>query len=205
MRAVILLGIALVLLALALATATARTSGASSRSTFLVGLLAVLAGPWGWTIRAQTAALPLFAGVLWLLVDASRRGIRRRTLLVLPLLVVWANLHGSVVLGAGLTVLLGVDRARPRRGASRGSRSPSSSLAPLCVLASPYGTKLDRLLRPDARRRAVRRRSSASGSGRARSATTALFWLLALVARRAARDAPLPRAASRSTSSPSSP
>ena len=141
MRAVILLGIALVLLALALATATARTSGASSRSTFLVGLLAVLAGPWGWTIRAQTAALPLFAGVLWLLVDASRRGIRRRTLLVLPLLVVWANLHGSVVLGAGLTVLLGVtELVRARRLAWM----PVALvvLAPLCVLASPYGTKL---------------------------------------------------------------
>ena len=116
MRAVILLGIALVLLALALAFATARTSGASSRSTFVVGLLAILAGPWGWTLRAQTAALPLFAGVLWLLVDASRRGPRRQTLLVLPLLVIWANLHGSVVLGAGLTVLLGiVELVRARR------------------------------------------------------------------------------------------
>ena len=41
------------LLALALATATARTSGASSRSTFFVGLLAVLAGPWGWTMRPR--------------------------------------------------------------------------------------------------------------------------------------------------------
>ena len=70
MRAVILLGIAFVLLALGLAFATARTGGASSRSTFVIGFLAILAGPWGWTLRAQTAALPLFAGVLWLLVDA---------------------------------------------------------------------------------------------------------------------------------------
>ena len=67
MRAVILLGIALVLLALGLVTATARTSGASSRSTFLIGFLAILAGPWGWTLRAQTTALPLYAGTLWLL------------------------------------------------------------------------------------------------------------------------------------------
>ena len=116
MRLVILFGIALVLTALAFAAATARTSGGSSRSTFLVGFLAVLAGPWGWTIRAQTTALPLFAATLWLLVDASRRGVRRRTLLVLPLLVVWANLHGSVILGAILSMLLGgIELARARR------------------------------------------------------------------------------------------
>ena len=180
MRAVILLGIALVLLALALATATARTSGASSRSTFLVGLLAVLAGPWGWTIRAQTAALPLFAGVLWLLVDASRRGIRRRTLLVLPLLVVWANLHGSVVLGAGLTVLLGVtELVRARRLAWM----PVALvvLAPLCVLASPYGTKLIAyydLMLVDAPFAPILREWQWSRP----EATTALFWLLAIVA-----------------------
>ncbi len=107
-RGVVLLGMTFVVLALALVMATARTSGASSRSTFLIGFLAVIAGPWGWTIRAQTAALLLFAGVLWLLVDAGRRGIRRRTLLVLPLLVLWANLHGSVVLGAALAVVLAV-------------------------------------------------------------------------------------------------
>ncbi|HEY1317704.1 MAG TPA: hypothetical protein VGF10_10830, partial [Gaiella sp.] len=141
MRAVVLLDVLLVLLALAFATATARTSGASSRSTFLLGLLAVIAGPWGWTIRAQSAALPLYAGALWLLVDASRRGVRRRTLLVLPVLVLWANLHGSVVLGAGLTVLLAVvELVRARRLAW----TPVALLvlAPLCVLASPYGWKL---------------------------------------------------------------
>jgi hypothetical protein len=180
MRAVVLLDVLLVLLALAFAAATARTSGASSRSTFVVGLLAVVAGPWGWTIRAQSAALPLFAGALWLLVDASRKGVRRRTLLVLPVLVLWANLHGSVVLGAGLTVLLGlVELVRSRRFAW----IPVALvvLAPLCVLASPYGTKLVayyNLMLVDAPFAPILREwqwSSPSG-------TTALFWLLALVA-----------------------
>ena len=119
LRAVVVLDILLVLLALSLAAGAARSLGASSRSTFLIGLLAVLAGPWGWTIRAQSAALPLFAGVLWLLVDGYRNGIRRRTLLVLPLLVLWANLHGSVVLGAGLTVLLALAVLVRDRGAQR--------------------------------------------------------------------------------------
>ena len=180
MRAVVLLDVLLVLLALAFATATARTSGASSRSTFLIGLLAVIAGPWGWTIRAQSAALPLYAGVLWLLVDASRRGVRRRTLLVLPLLVLWANLHGSVVLGAGLTVLLAlVELVRARRL----SWTPVALavLAPLCVLATPYGWDIVsyyNLMLVDAPFAPILREwqwSSPSG-------TTALFWVLALVA-----------------------
>ena len=180
MRAVVLLDVLLVLLALAFATATARTSGASSRSTFLIGLLAVIAGPWGWTIRAQSTALPLYAAALWLLVDASRRGVRRRTLIVLPLLVLWANLHGSVVLGAGLTVLLAiVELVRTRRLAWM----PLALvvLAPLCVLASPYGTKLVdyyNLMLVDAPFAPILREwqwSSPSG-------TTALFWVLAVVA-----------------------
>ena len=180
MRAVILLGIGFVLLALALAFATARTGGASSRSTFVVGVLAILAGPWGWTLRAQTAALPLFAGVLWLLVDASRRGPRRQTLLVLPLLVIWANLHGSVVLGAGLTVLLGiVELVRTRRLAW----IPLAlvALSPAAVLASPYGTKLVAyydLMLVDAPFAPILREWQWSKP----DATTALFWLLALVA-----------------------
>ena len=180
MRAVILLGIALVMLALAFAAATARTSGASSRSTFLVGFLAVLAGPWGWTLRAQTTALPLYAGVLWLLVDASRRGLRRRTLFVLPLLVVWANVHGSVVLGALLTMLLGVvDIVRARRL----SWIPVVMilLAPLCVLASPYGTKLIAyydLMLVEAPFADILREWQWSRP----DATTAFFWLLGMVA-----------------------
>ncbi|MCZ7587275.1 MAG: hypothetical protein M5U27_00105 [Gaiella sp.] len=180
MRAVILLGIAFVLLALGLATATARTSGASSRSTFVIGVLAILAGPWGWTLRAQTTALPLFAGTLWLLVDASRRGVRRRTLLVLPLLVLWANLHGSVVLGAILAMLLGaVELVRARRLAS----IPLALivLSPIAVLASPYGTKLVAyydLMLVDAPFAEILREWQWSSP----SATTALFWLLALVA-----------------------
>jgi hypothetical protein len=179
MRAVVLLDVLLVQLALAFATATARTSGASSRSTFLIGLLAVIAGPWGWTIRAQSAALPLYAGVLWLLIDASRNGVRRRTLLVLPLLVLWANLHGSVVLGAGLTVLLGlVVLVRSRRL----SWIPVALvvLAPLCVLATPYGWDIvayyDLMLVDAPFAPILREWQWSSPSG-----TTALFWVLALV------------------------
>ena len=180
MRAVILLGILFVLLALGLAFATARAGGASSRSTFVVGLLAILAGPWGWTLRAQTAALACFAAAIWLLVDAARNGARRRTLLVLPLLVLWANLHGSVVLGAGLAMLLGaVELVRARR--LEWIPLALLVLSPLCVLATPYGWDIVayyRVMLVDAPFAPILREwqwSSPSG-------TTALFWLLALVA-----------------------
>jgi hypothetical protein len=180
MRLVILLGVLLVLVALALATATARTSGASSRSTFLVGFLAVLAGPWGWTLRAQTTALPLFAGTLWLLVDGSRRGIRRRTLLVIPLLVLWANVHGSVILGAMLTVLLGLV-VLVRKRALDWLALALVVLAPLCVLASPYGPKLIAyydLMLVDAPFADILREWQWSSP----DATTALFWVLTVFA-----------------------
>ena len=155
MRAVVVLDVLLVVLALGLTAAAARSGGASSRSTFLVGLLAVLAGPWGWTIRAQTAALPLFAGVLWLLVDAARRGVRRRTLLVLPALVLWANLHGSVVLGAILTMLLGgyaLVRARRLDWLATRAARARAALRPRDAVRVGHR----RVLRADARRRAVR-------------------------------------------------
>ena len=180
MRAVVVLDVLLVVLALGLTAAAARAGGASSRSTFVVGLLAVLAGPWGWTIRAQTAALPLFAGVLWLLLDAARRGVRRRTLLVLPALVLWANLHGSVVLGAGLTVLLAAyELVRARRFAWL----PAALLvlAPLCILATPYGWDIVAyydLMLVDAPFAEILREWQWSSP----SATTSLFYVLALVA-----------------------
>ena len=179
MRAVVVLDVLLVVLALGLTAAAARSGGASSRSTFVVGLLAVLAGPWGWTIRAQTAALPLFAGVLWLLLDAARRGVRRRTLLVLPALVLWANVHGSVVLGAILTMLLG------GYALVRGRRLEWLSiallvLAPLCVLATPYGWDIVayyELMLVDAPFAEILREWQWSSP----SATTFLFYVLALL------------------------
>ena len=188
LRAVVVLDILLVLLALALAAGAARSAGASSRSTFLVGVLAVLAGPWGWTIRAQTAALPVFAAVLWLLVDGYRTGVRRRTLLVLPLLVVWANLHGSVILGAGLTVVLAIAvLVRDRFSAtSVPGFSPVPAvvllvLSPACVLATPYGFDIvayyDLMLVDAPFAEILREWQWSSPSG-----TTALFWALAAMA-----------------------
>ena len=97
-------------------------------------------GPWGWTIARSRPPSPSSPGRSGSSSTPPATVRQSRTLLVLPLLVLWANLHGSVVLGAGLTVLLGiVELVRSRRLAWM----PVALvvLAPLCVLASPYGAK----------------------------------------------------------------
>jgi hypothetical protein len=70
-------------------------------------------------VRAQSFGYLFFALTLWFMVtddDAPR--LRRRTWLVVPVLVVWANAHGSVLLGAGLVTgysLYQILRAGKRR------------------------------------------------------------------------------------------
>ena len=66
-----------------------------------------------------------------------------------PILALWANLHGTVVLGAVLVALRGpheperAPRTRPHRRCRRARARRSLLLAaPLLVLASPYGSEL---------------------------------------------------------------
>ena len=157
MRAVILLGIALVLLALGARHSRPRGRAARRRARpSSIGLLAVLAGPWGWTFRAQTTALPLFAGRA----VAPRRRRRAAASAGAPCSSCRSSSSGRTSTAPSssapaLAMLLGVvELVRARRLAW----IPLALvvLSPLCVLASPYGREARRLLRPDARRRAVR-------------------------------------------------
>lgn len=119
----------------------ARRHGATARSVTWVAIPALLAYyPVAAVLRPQSLALPLFTSTLWLLLGDARRP-SRRVLLTLPLLVLWANLHGSVLLGAGLVALAGlVTLARERRPSVRAF---ALILLPWpCVLASPYATEL---------------------------------------------------------------
>jgi hypothetical protein len=136
-----LLGVAdavIVVGAFALAMFGARALGGGARAIWVLWLPVLLAAPWAWTIRAQLLALPLYTGLLWLLATEARRPTRR-VYLAFPILVVWANLHGSVALGAMLTMLLGATELVTRR--RRGWWRPLLLVAipPLCVLATPYG------------------------------------------------------------------
>jgi hypothetical protein len=91
-------------------------------------------------MRPQSFAFPLFTAVLWLVL-ADARQPSRRVFLTLPLLVLWTNLHGSVLLGAMLVSLAGVvAMVAQRRPTMRGL---ALLLLPwACVFASPYALHL---------------------------------------------------------------
>jgi hypothetical protein len=152
---------------LALAFVAARRLGATAPSVALVGALLMFVAPWTLQLRAQTLALPLFVGVFWLLASDSRSP-SRRVYLALPLLIIWANVHGTVVMAAGLVALRGIQR-----------RSPLLTLAPIaCVFASPYALDLTAyyrtmLLDSTLRTFVIEWRPSTP------SITTALFYLAA--------------------------
>jgi len=124
--------------AFVVAAAAGRSLGAGPRAIAVVLLPVIVAAPFAWTIRAQVFALPLFTGLLWLLRSEIGRP-SRRVYLSFPLLVVWANLHGSVTLGALLTMLLGAIELISSRGRSGLRSILLLVLPPLAVLATPYG------------------------------------------------------------------
>ena len=126
---------------------SARRLGASERSTAIVAIPCFLVGLSNTVYRAQIPSYLLFALVLGILLADARRP-SRRVYFVLPLLVLWANIHGSVVLGAALVGLAGIvfaigsvrQRVRPSAWLPR---TAVLVVAPwLCVLASPYGLAL---------------------------------------------------------------
>lgn len=106
----------------------AYARGASPVSILLFLPLAIAASPWGLQFRTQSLALPLFAVVLWLLV-------RDAPMPTLPVLVFWANVHGTAVVGVALVVVY---------AACRRSRPAllCAAAAPLTLLASPYALDL---------------------------------------------------------------
>jgi hypothetical protein len=124
--------------AFAIAAMGARSLGAGPRAIVLLFFPVLLAAPWTFTIRAQVFVLPLYAALVWLLASEARRPTRR-VYLVLPLLLMWANLHGSAALAAMLTMLLGAIELLKSRGASSKRSALLLVLPPLAVLATPYG------------------------------------------------------------------
>ena len=148
LRLVMLVHVGLLAGALAAALVAARWRGGSARSVGLVAAPALVVILMSAQMRAQSLAYPLFVAVAWLLI-ADARASSRRVLLVLPILVLWANIHGSVVLGAVLSTVAGVllvlRTLRDRAGSSKELvlRGALLTIAPcLCVFASPYGWSL---------------------------------------------------------------
>lgn len=127
--------------AAAIAFAFARLRGASPRAIFLIAMLLPLMAPWALQVRAQAPAQLLFAATFGLLtlrgpVTWARVGV------VLALLVLWANVHGTVVMGAGLAMLCALFAAKAASGSRRMPALALLFVSPVCVFASPYGTEL---------------------------------------------------------------
>jgi hypothetical protein len=119
----------------------ARSHGATARSVTWIAIPVLIAYyPVASVMRPQSFAFPLFTAVLWLVL-ADARQPSRRVFLTLPLLVLWTNLHGSVLLGAMLVSLAGVvAMVAQRRPTMRGL---ALLLLPwACVFASPYALHL---------------------------------------------------------------
>jgi hypothetical protein len=144
LRLVSLVDACLLVGALLIAMVAARRLGGSPTWTTAIGapvMLLLLPTP----ARSQTFAMPLFAALIWLLARDARQA-DRRIWLVLPLLALWANLHGSVLLGSALVLLrcaIGIGiavRARHARGVRRALALALAAL--LAPFASPYGLSL---------------------------------------------------------------
>jgi hypothetical protein len=95
-------------------------------------------------VRAQTLALPLFVALLWLCLEDGDGDRPRASLLVIPLLVLWANIHGSVMLAIGIAIAcFGYRAIRAARAGDRRTSIAYGCLAfaaLLTPLATPYGT-----------------------------------------------------------------
>src|SRR5215471_7033120 len=104
LRLLLLVHFVLLLTAFGLALAFARRSGGSARSVALLGIASLFVVLPNSTVRPQSFGFVFFVALFWLLASDALRPTRR-VLLALPLLVLWANVHGSVVLGVGLVVL----------------------------------------------------------------------------------------------------
>lgn len=129
------------------AVVAARRLGASTRAVLWVLPLSIWCFQVAATVRPQAFGYPLFVVIVWLLIRDLETP-RRQVFWCLPVLVLWANLHGSVTLGAGLVVLRGLagivgDRARLRTEPRLLARHVALVVAPvLCVLATPYGLSI---------------------------------------------------------------
>ncbi len=148
-RAVAALSVTLVTSAFAVLALLMRHRGVPPAGVFgwtLAAFAACLGDTW---IRAQSFAYPCFALTLWLILEDDRASrLRGRTWLMIPVLVLWANTHGSVLLGAGLAVLYAAYRAvqalaRRDRRAVPGYLALGAAAA-ASVVCTPYGTAIIR-------------------------------------------------------------
>lgn len=145
-KLVMLAHFALLVASFGFALGIARRRGASPLAAAWIGALSLPLSIWGWPMRSQNFAYPLFVAVLGLLV-LDRGSPSRRVFWTLPLLVLWSNLHGSVLIGVTLVVLYALVSAgaalrRPDRAPALARCAALATGAGATVFASPYGSSL---------------------------------------------------------------
>ena len=127
-----------------IAVVATRRLGAPFRSTLIVLPLCLTLMMPSREVRTQAFAVPLFMLLVYLLARDSREP-SRRVFWCLPLLVLWANLHGTVTMGAMLVGLHGAvilfERRRSLLGSVRAWRRPLALIlgAAAAILVTPYG------------------------------------------------------------------
>ena len=147
---VMLLKYALIAALLAACARCAALRGAPAPVAALLAPVAVFLTTVGFaTLRAQLLSLVLLACLL-LLLEADRRGRRWWIAAWLPLYVVWLNLHGGFVAGAGVLALYGLERfgrawleSGSAHAALRETRhlfAVGAAMVPL-TLVNPYGAE----------------------------------------------------------------
>jgi hypothetical protein len=144
MRAAVALHVFTLAGAMSLALVAARRLGGSARSVTWITLASLFVVAWSsWTLRVQSLVFPLFVALIWLLAGDSRRA-SGRVLLVLPIVALWANLHGTAFLAASLVALRGISILVEHRRDLRNRLPVALALlaAPALLLASPYGLSL---------------------------------------------------------------
>jgi hypothetical protein len=135
LRLALLVHGSLIVTAFVAAVTLARVRGNSIRSVIWISLpVAFTLACSTSVLRPQSIAYVLFVVLLWLLTNDSRRP-SRKVLLVAPVLIAWANLHGTVVLGSLLVVLYAASAAWSRR---RVTTREASLVA--CALALPFAS-----------------------------------------------------------------
>jgi hypothetical protein len=132
--------------AFVLAVVIARWRGGSARSVCWISVPAFFLLVWGsWNARAQSFAFLFFVALVWLIVSDARSP-SRRFFLFIPLLVLWANIHGTAATGVLLVAFAGVCYAYERRHQPFRTWAPRTAamvMVPFaCLFASPYAASL---------------------------------------------------------------
>lgn len=119
--------------------AACRALGASARAAAGLTTASYLLGSQNLGMRPQLFAVPLFAATLW--VSATRREHPRRQWAIPILVALWANVHGSFVLGPALMALDWLEDRRDRSPAARRT-ALIAVLSLLATLAGPFGWRV---------------------------------------------------------------